>query len=144
MTAPTPTSERERPTVQEVASLFRHAAEHGARITMHVGDLTVAMPEELAATLGRVVDLVAAGQPVEIEGLPPVLTTGQAADLLGVSRPTVVTLIDEGILPAERMSTHRRIRTEDLLAYRAARTHSRSAALDDIVAISEDLGLYDD
>jgi excisionase family DNA binding protein len=75
--------------------------------------------------------------------LPAILTTGQAADLLGVSRPTVVKLVDDGVLPAERVGTHRRLRTEDVLAHRARAAQTRAAALDEITRLSEDLGLYE-
>lgn len=71
------------------------------------------------------------------------LATGQAADLLGVSRPTVVALVDKGALPSSRVGTHRRLKTPDLLAYREQSRRDRRASLDEVVRISDELGLYE-
>lgn len=123
--------------------LLRRASDHGAGVSIQVEGRSAELPSQVVSVLVAIVELFEEGRHVEVEGIPPVLTTGQAADLLSVSRPTVVALIDDGTLPAERIRSHRRVRTEDVLAYRAERTRIRSAALDELVAISEDLGLYD-
>ena len=80
---------------------------------------------------------------VNVETLPAVLTTGQAADLLGVSRPTVVSLVDAGKLPATLVGTHRRLRLSEVLAYRERQAATRREALRDLTQVSEELGLYD-
>lgn len=68
--------------------------------------------------------------------------TGTAADLLGVSRPHVVKLIDSGVLPGRKEGTHRRVRLADLLAYKR-RAEQLHQGLDELARESEDLGLSD-
>ncbi len=99
---------------------------------------------ELALNILTLVQAAANDRAVECAILPNELTTGEAADLLGVSRPTVVALIEKQILPAIRVSTHRRLKTTDVLAYREHKRLERSAALDKMADASAELGLYDD
>jgi excisionase family DNA binding protein len=107
---------------------------HDRSVTLH-GDAARAVLGLLRA-LGQ-------NAAVNVETLPAELTTGQAADLLGVSRPTVVSLIDTGKLPATLVGTHRRLRLNDVLAYRERHATTRRAALRDLTQLSEELGLYD-
>jgi excisionase family DNA binding protein len=83
----------------------------------------------------------AAGGPATVE-IAEELSTGQAADLLGVSRRTVVQLIERGDLRATRVGTRRRLAAAQVLACRErARSHRRST-LRDVIAASRDLDLY--
>ena len=70
-----------------------------------------------------------------------VLTTGEAAELLGVSRLTLVRLLEAGEIPFEQPGTHRRVRLADVLAYRERARRARAAGLDEMVRVSEDNGL---
>lgn len=90
-----------------------------------------------------VLTLLSGSEAAQTDGLPDVLTTGQAADVLGVTRPTVVKLVDDGIIPAQRVGTHRRLRRDDVLAHRARSAQARRAALDEVTRLSEELGLYE-
>jgi excisionase family DNA binding protein len=137
-----------RPDAQSVdpvafAAAARKAISAGTHLRLQAGDAAVEVDDDLAAAVLALLEAVGAGLPVDVNALPAELTTGQAADLLGVSRPTVVSLVDRGALAASRVGTHRRIRTVDVLAFRERARQERTAALDELVAVSEELGLYD-
>lgn len=125
---------------EEVAELlsFLHAHEmkHGARPEPRYflagakeGD-QVGMPEAVHAVLLQVLLAMKAGKAVTVAPHSKLLTTQQAADLLGVSRPTVVKLIDTGTLPGEVSGQRRRlVKLDDLLKYREQRREQQYQAL---------------
>lgn len=81
----------------------------------------VELPEEVYLALRKVVKAMQSGLAVSVVPQTTRLTTQQAADLLNVSRPTVVKLLDEGEIPFEKAGTHRRVLLADLLEYRERR-----------------------
>lgn len=90
----------------------------------------VELPEAFHRVLLQVIEAMKAGKAVTVAPQSQLLTTQQAADLLGVSRPTVVKLIDEGALPALVPGKSRRmIKLDDLLEYRERRRDSQYRAL---------------
>lgn len=68
------------------------------------------------------------------------LTTQQAADLLNVSRPYVVKLLDEGKMPFRTVGKFRRIRFDDLMAYKRKDDETRAKFADELTALSQELG----
>ena len=73
------------------------------------------------------------------------LTTGEAAELLGVSVKTIARLIDADRIPSRRLSDtgHRMVEYRDVVAYRERRTR-RGHLLEDARALASDMGAYDD
>lgn len=137
---------------EEVASLLSfldaHEAIRGTKpapryllVGADEGD-SVELPASVHLVLRQVVEALKAGKAVTVAPQNKLLTTQQAADLLGVSRPTVVKLIDARVLPAITPGKRRRmIKLDDLLAYRAKRREEQYRAL---LEISDDYDEPDD
>lgn len=116
--------------------------EAGERVQVIVGDTRQELSPDVGRMLLALLDAVGRGASIDLSVLPAELTTGQVADLLGTSRPTVVKLIDAGELPATRVGTRRRVALADALAYRDRARTRRSEGLAEIVSVSEELDLY--
>ena len=98
----------------------------------------VELPAEVYRVLRQVIEAMQQNLAVTVAPTTQTLTTQQAADLLGVSRPTLVRLCDEGKLVYERPGAHRRIKLTDLLAYRAVMREQQYAALADTAVDPQD------
>lgn len=107
------------------------------------GGHTVQIPKAAVDGLIEMLEAVAAGETATVIRTPRELTTQQAAEVLNVSRPTVVRLIDQRELPARKVGSHRRIPLRELLAFRDRMVAERRRALDDMVRDAEALGLYE-
>jgi len=110
----------------------------GAHLVLDDGD-RIALPKAARAQVATVLDAVAAGREISVVDHERLLTTQQAADLLRVSRPHVVKLVDSGELTHEMVGTHRRLRAGDVLAHRDRRAAARRKKLDDLTRQSEEL-----
>lgn len=89
----------------------------------------VPIPEEVHRLLVQVIGAMRAGRAVTLTSQTRRLTTQQAADLLGVSRPTLVKVIESGDLACERISNRRMVALEDVLAYQKVRRERQLAAV---------------
>jgi excisionase family DNA binding protein len=101
------------------------------------------LPEEVYQILVQVVEALREGKVITIVPRTQRLTTQEAADFLGISRPTLVKLLEQGQIPYEQPGRHRRILFSDLLAYLERRGEERRAALDRMTEEASQAGLYD-
>jgi len=99
------------------------------------------LPPAALRLLVRLLDELGQGNSISLTPLRAELTTQQAADLLNVSRPHMVKLLDEGAMPSRKVGTHRRVLLSDLLSYREALHAKRHAALDELTKLSQELGM---
>ena len=96
--------------------------------TLHGADGTaVPLPDELAEVLLRAAEAFAHGAAVTLAPHERTLTTQEAADLLGVSRPTVVRLLEHGAIPYDQPGSHRRIKLDDVLEHQRRCHHEEPA-----------------
>ena len=104
---------------------------------------SVALPEPMFEVLLQVAAAMKAGLAVTVAPHHLTLSTQEAADLLRISRTTLVRLLETGAIPFEKPSRHRRVRLDDLLEYRRRQRTQAELAFADMVADTERLGLYD-
>jgi excisionase family DNA binding protein len=103
----------------------------------------IVLPAQVFEALRDIVQLMAQGRAVTIAPVHQRLTTQEAADLLGISRPTLVKLLESGEIAFEQPGRHRRVRLVDVLEYRDRRSAQRRDALDRMVEIADESGMYD-
>ncbi|MBP6996803.1 MAG: helix-turn-helix domain-containing protein [Phycicoccus sp.] len=101
------------------------------------------IPESMVEVLRQVATALSTGMGVNVAPLNAMLTTQEAADFLGVSRPTLVRILDRGEIPMEKPGRHRYVRLSDLLEYQQRTREARRAALGEMVRLTEAEGLYD-
>jgi excisionase family DNA binding protein len=101
------------------------------------------IPEELYGVLRDVVNALSQGLAITIAPHNTMLTSQEAADLLNVSRPTLVRLLTDGEIPYTMRGRHRRVLLRDILDYAESTRADRRAALDQMAADAEDDGLYE-
>jgi excisionase family DNA binding protein len=91
--------------------------------------------------LTDVLDHLARGKAVAVVPVESEITTQQAAELLNVSRPYLVELLERGAIPFRKVGSRRRIRLADVLAYREIDDTKRRSAMDELTAEAQRLGL---
>lgn len=101
------------------------------------------IPAELYELLRDVVGALSQGMAVSIAPHNTMLTTQEAADLLNISRPTLVRLLTDGEIPHSLRGRHRRVLLRDILEYSERTRTERRRALDQMAADAEDDELYE-
>lgn len=126
---------------QDASGRLAELAE-GGRATLQVGHEKLEIPPSALKMLVIIMGEFAKGRAVALSPVDVEITTQRAADILNVSRPYFVKLLEQGELPYRMVGTHRRVRLADVLEYRAASRANTSKALDELTALSEEMGLY--
>ncbi|MGO8674107.1 MAG: excisionase family DNA-binding protein [Capsulimonadaceae bacterium] len=107
----------------------------GARADLSVPEATLPLLLIVLRELGH-------GRGVAVIATDTELTTGQAADILQVSRPYFVKLLMEGRIPFRTVGSRRRVRLADILQYKGNEMATRHSGLDELVDEAQKLGMY--
>ncbi|MDQ8704692.1 helix-turn-helix domain-containing protein [Streptomyces sp. LHD-70] len=122
--------------------LSAHASEDVVRALVEgEPDSELLLPRGAVELLATVLAHMSAGRTVAVVPAHAELTTQQAADLLNVSRPYLIGLLESGEIEYRTVGTHRRIKAESLLDYRRRDDHTRRAAADELTSLNQEMGL---
>jgi excisionase family DNA binding protein len=102
---------------------------------------TVRIPAAAARLLVQILDEMSRGNAVKIVPVHAELTTQEAADLLNVSRPTLIQMLDQGLISYRKVGTHRRIPFVRAMEYKKNLESQRYATLAELVAYDQEIGL---
>ncbi len=102
---------------------------------------TVSIPMSALRLLLDVLTEIGQGNAVSVIPIHAELTTQEAADVLNVSRPFLVQLLEKGDIPFHKIGTHRRVRYQDVIAYKNNIDAERRKALDELTAQAQELNM---
>jgi excisionase family DNA binding protein len=134
----------ERAAANQLRQILAAHVASGASETLRVLDRNnqtaeIVLAPALAQLLIDLLRHVGSGEAVTLVPVSQMLTTQQAADILNVSRPYLISLIDRGEIEHHMVGRHRRIKAEHLFAYKKRRDAQRAEALADLAARDADL-----
>lgn len=130
-----------RISAQELSSLLAQTPKADrAHVKLDGHDLI--LPRQALALLRDLLSEMAQGNAVTIVPTHAELTTQEAANILNVSRPYLIKLLDEGEIAHHKVNKHRRIRFDDLMSYKKQRAMQSAKALDDLAQQAQELGMY--
>lgn len=132
---------------RQIANQLRRilAAQKSGEATLRIREPESKKPVEISLTPAmsdlflELLRHVGSGHAVTLVPIQEMLTTQQAADLLNVSRPHLIKLLNDEVMPHSLVGRHRRIKAEDVFAYKTQRDAQRAQALDDLIAGDADL-----
>ncbi|HEY9851260.1 MAG TPA: helix-turn-helix domain-containing protein [Leptolyngbyaceae cyanobacterium] len=104
----------------------------------------VKIPDYIYQILRDIVRLMASGQRVSIVSDNCQLTTQEAADILKVSRPFLIKLLENGEIPYIKVGSHRRVIFQDLIKYKEQRKVKRQKGLQELTQFLQDEGFYEE
>jgi excisionase family DNA binding protein len=132
----------QEPQTEQIRDLFRLVQRGNAKLVGPTGD-QIAVPEPVCDLLLLILKNLQAGRAVSIVSEHQQLTTQRAAHILGVSRPFLIRLLENGDMPFHMVGAHRRIHVRDLLDYKRRRDADRHEAINNMARAAMEAGTYD-
>jgi excisionase family DNA binding protein len=132
--------EEEKSSIQHLQSILQL---EGSQPKLVGNGEEIPIPNSVYQVLRRVVHAMASGKAISIVPQERELTTQQAADLLNVSRPYMIKLLEQGEIPYITVGKHRRVRSDDLMSYKKQRDMERDQILTQLTQMSQEAGFYE-
>lgn len=103
----------------------------------------IRVPMSALKLLAEILRVTSQGKPISIVPIATEMTTQAAAELIGCSRPHLVKLLEQGEITFTKVGKHRRVKYEDVLAYKKKMKAEQKQLIEEIMQSDEELGLYD-
>jgi excisionase family DNA binding protein len=136
-----PTADETEKALQAMTALGQATTKQGIvplRVTGD-GERTVELPPAVGRIVMELLMHISRGEAVTFVPFGAELTTQQAADMLNVSRPFLIKLLQSGHLPFHMVGSHRRISASDLMAYRRQRETRQKEALKELAGLGQQI-----
>ena len=139
----TPSDDDKALAAESIRRLGRHV-QKPHKLTLQVKgqngpEAELVLPAGAVQLLGTILTEIARGNSVTAVAVQAELTTQQAADLLNVSRPFLIKLLDQGDIPHHKSGSHRRVASKDVLDYKRKTDEHREAVLAELAELGQEL-----
>lgn len=124
-------------------SVLKHISSKNPEIEIEETGERIKVPIQALRLLSKILHTTAQGKPISIVPLAMEVTTQSAADFLGCSRPHLVKLLEDGIIPFTTIGRHRRVKFEDLQKYKKVMRASQKKLLIEMMKQDEEYNMYD-
>ena len=141
-----PSKEEQRVALQSYAVLaeaLEQVQDPNPEIEIAATPNKIKVPLKVLKLLAQILRATSEGKPIAVVPIATEMTTQAAADMLGCSRPHLVKLLEEGILPYTKVGRHRRVKLEAIMNYKKQQKAAQRQLLREIMQDDEEIGLYD-
>ena len=140
---PADISEKQRDQLQEKLKRVSRSHNHhgGEQCTMKIDGEEFSVPSHVADGVIHMLSEVASGREVSVDAQETELTTTQAAEILNVSRPHLVKLLENGDIPFHKVGSHRRVYRRDVLAYKQDQRREAEDAMQKLADQAQELDM---
>jgi excisionase family DNA binding protein len=138
---PTSPSKRDSELAKASSRLLAKYGKKDVKVKLEGQEEPLVLPASVVQLLKQALNEIALGHAVTLVSLETELSTHQAADVLKVSRPFLIKLLEQGEIPYRMVGSHRRIELADVLAYKQASDAERRKALRELAKQAQELNM---
>lgn len=141
-----PTKEEQKAAIKSYATLdlaLAHIKSEETEIEIEETQDKIVIPSRALKLLADILKAMSEGKLISMVPIATEVTTQKAAEILGCSRPHLVKLLEEGVIPFTKVGKHRRIMFDDVVKYKQKMKADQKKHIIDIMNADEEIGLYD-